>query len=280
MKNPHRAKNALLIVFTAVLFALSVLAAGCADLKTVSSLAAASSETLKITAVVDDLPESIIRQKEYVRDTATRQTLDESIKLYEKVRPDIRTVYKTASLYTNALGKLAAADLIAYKTEITALTEQVDLLRGTETLKPNELKAAIFLAKVFTDAYRQEELKKVITAANDDFQVVIATLAENDTRYLKELDREKTYLEEVFRKAYGEAAGGTDFLVLDAYQQRLAELRAKKDFAEKHRASLKAIGAAHAELYKNVNSITADEVRIIIMKYYQEIVDIYPALKK
>lgn len=299
-------KSAIIIKLSVILISFSLLLSGCADLKSISLLASASSETLKNTTTIDDYPNSLKREKSYELDDSIKNSLDEKIINAQKTSGDALELCKTINLYTIALGRLASDDIIFYKSEIGALQKQIGILKGTNNPYSLEVKSATLLAKAFTDSYRQEQLKEIIKASNEHFNNVISALIKNDENYMERLSIEKTKLALYYRNKIKSperplatisefvenvesqvldptdttAIEGENLLIFNLYMQNLDSLNAKIKYAQKHKEGLLNIKQAQEKIYNNLDNLSSDELRVVLIRYYQDISDINLLLKK
>src|SRR5262249_41518307 len=140
--------------------------------------------------VSDDYVASLERQKRYGQTGSA--VSDSAIATRKKQALRIRERQEALKLYAQALGALAADDLIDYDKQIDALNKSlVDGKFATSAETTGYAAAAKLISSVATDIYRRKKLEALITTYNAPVQKLCRGLEDYVTQYQNGLAAER-----------------------------------------------------------------------------------------
>jgi hypothetical protein len=256
---------------------LALTLTGCANLGAIKEFGALSADSAGYQALTEDFISSLERSKRHTlrKDEAQRAKLTEQSKAREALRGKLQLYHQTVSEYMNALASLAADEVTNYDGQIDPLVDSASQNGLIASDKAGLVKAlANLLADAATNAYRQRELKQLITIGNAPLQGVIAdmirTMAPFDSAIEDDLAMYEAYYEELMHSAAKTEPVAAELLwaergaILLGFEQRK---QAIPPFIE----TLKTIGAAHQSLYDNRDKI-ADKEALAQLKKYTKVI--------
>ncbi len=274
-----------------VLLTLALLLCGCANLKAIRDFSVISAESAAYTAFADDYVNSIERQKRY-QSEGQHAFLDEIIKERNAQRPALLAIHKELCDYMNALGNLAADELVDYDSSLGDLAEEIKGIKdknGNPAFKKEQIDAfgavSKLLAKAATDAFRQKELKEIIELSNKDLQIVIDTLKQFiGTGYIESLNNEKVAIDKYYRTVISTAEHqppqqAAIELVKDRFYKKRDAIETRKKAAESYIRILTKIANAHQLLYDKRNEFSSGRLRAAINTYGSDISNLYNAVR-
>ena len=159
------------------IFAVALATTGCTSLKPIADFGKNASVLAGYPAVAKDYPVSLIRQRLYGQTGSSVSS--ENIAVRKRDAARLREAQQVLQAYGQALGALAADDLVAYDTEIAALDRS--LLAGkfvTTHQVANSAPMAKIGFRIFTDLYRRSKIKQLMITYNPSVQAATAQLVE------------------------------------------------------------------------------------------------------
>ncbi len=185
--------------------------AGCANLTAIREFASISSDAAGYRRVVDDYVTGPDRTARYVSPCPDCQRQHDEKKRQE---PLLLLEQNVVQAYMEALGELAADDLVDYSKEYDALGAAAE---SAKLIAADKAEAAATLAKLLTkaatDHWRQRQLKEIIARANPPLQIVLDGLRTVMNAFEVDLSDEKEHA----RNYYGS-------LVLGSWRQAVCEM--------------------------------------------------------
>ncbi|MET0266778.1 MAG: hypothetical protein ABW202_14310 [Duganella sp.] len=260
---------------------LTLLLTGCANLGAIRDFGALSADSASYTALTEDYLGSPERSKRYTlrKDDAQRTRLTEQAREREQLRVPLQLYHQAVSDYMAALATLAADEVTNYDGQINPLVDaassnglipaqQADLVKAIGTL----------LTDAATNAYRQRELKQLITRANAPLQGILADtvrlMAAFDSAIADEKALYHAYYDELMHLAGQREPVAAELLwsqhgaIVQGFARRQQALAPYID-------TLKTIAAAHQSLYDNRDKIADQEVLDQLKQYTRKIRSTY-----
>lgn len=263
-----------------LLLGLSVLA-GCADLSAIKEFANISSQSADYTALVNEYVAFPSRQKRYMpvsqHSHLTQIAADREI---QKERLLLRL--KLIDEYMQALGQLAADDLVNYDTRIDALGKAVSENKFAD---PKETGAFADMAKVLTraatDAWRKSKIKELVEAANGPLQIVIKNLKQVvDEGFGGDIETEKATVQTYYRTLVMKSADPAGIEAVKEWEEvRLASITERQNSIRTYSQILTKISEAHQKLYDNRHEITSKILLSQIQQYAKDLGKLYKDIK-
>ena len=305
-----RGRSGMAVIILVVIQGLFL--TGCADLSAIRKFAETSSQAESYKAITNDYIRSEERQLYYVKGKERRDRLATDIKKRQELVGALLALQTLMAKYMQSLGALAADELPAYDEEIDSLVGALEKAAFFKEsgISAKELTAgsniAKLLARAATDAYRQNKLREVISAANADIQIIIAKQKEILTDYKRSLVTEQRemidYYGQVIVKSipkeyftdkepkpeyYGDIIIDAKMdppqkaallLLRDHLQEKLTAAEERKKAISEYEKVLDNIAAGHQHLFANRDALSKDLVISTIKGYSANISRAYEAL--
>lgn len=197
------------IVFVLVAFML----AGCADLTAVrdfGSLSASITSSTELSARWRDTQKRLGAMPQPGDLPLNISTGDRS-----KIHEDTEIMLKALTLYMESMGQLAADNLPAVDTQVEGLAKSLSALPGTP-ITPQRVEAVGILGKMLSlplDAYRHQQVRKLIETANTPVQNIVKGLVELAQIYKSDLANEHKLVKDwIALQTAGTGTAQVDFL--------------------------------------------------------------------
>jgi hypothetical protein len=254
--------------------------AGCANLEPIRDFANISADAVRYRALVQDYVSAPEREARYApsghcaecdQRAAARKNQEEGL-LLEQV---------TLQAYMDALGKLAADDVVDYSKEYGGLNSAIVKANFADQAQADALsQIAGVLTKAATDAWRQKKLRELIEGTNASVQKVIAGLQQVMQGFELEEDDEETaaasYYEGLIRISHDPA--GIE-AAKEWAQVRSQETGVRRDAIVAYSAVLTKIGEGHQHLYDDRNNLCSKANLEAMKTYAGELGKAYKALE-
>jgi len=184
--------------FRIVLLGTFMLLAGCVSIQAVKDYSSYSRSTIEsVHPVAKDFFSSCLRANSYKPLASYSTCVSE-----QEASKAILKVAGVLDAYGAALGALASDELVDYKSDITALTEEVKKLKTFDEKKVDALgKLSNLIATAATSAYQQKEVVKFVQSSNEAVITVSNALAELvDTNYSEAITLEVSAWEDGYKR--------------------------------------------------------------------------------
>jgi hypothetical protein len=260
---------------------------GCANLSAIREFATISSDAVAYRRLVSDYVAAPARGARYVPPPCTecaRQTAER-----QRQEPLLLLEQEVLQAYMEALGALAADDLVDFSTDYDALGKAA---QNAKLIAANEAEAAGTIAKVLTkaatDHWRQRQLKQIIAQANAPVQVVVAGMQTIMSAFELEVDVEKTKADNYYRTLALEArerpcarCSAPSLAAIEEWQVlRVAEIGQRHRSVQGYRAVLSTIGAGHQKLFDERDDLASEDTLRQIKAYSRDLRKAYKALQE
>jgi hypothetical protein len=283
---PPGRSSAQLVVLLTCAFVL-LLGAGCTEPSAVGRFASAGeSAEQSFSAIASDFPEACIRRERYRLLAGWRAdlgTLDEetarSCAGHTKAARRLIGANRVLIRYLDALGKLAAGDLVVYDDSLEDVTKA---LGDSELIDEAGLDAVSGICGTLANAaagkWRRSRLSAVIDSTNAQVRILTAALhgiISSDYTQLLDAESEaarKFYLGEI--REHGEGEPLTALLVYDKWREEEAVIEAKRTAAAAYVKVLDKIATGHQTLYERRNELGSKEVRKLVLEHVNAIEDL------
>lgn len=256
---------------------LALALAGCADLGAIREFGNVSADSAGYTALTDGYIGGPERSKRHTlrTDEAQRAPLTRQGKAREAQRAQLQLYHLSVTQYMAALGALAADDVSNYDGQIDPLVDAASRNGLIAADKAGVVKAlGKLLADAATNAYRQRELKQLISAGNAPLQTIIADMVRLMAAFDSSVDNEAAmydaYYDELMLMA-GKKEPVAAELLWSERGATLAGFEQRKQAIAPYIETLKTIATAHQSLYDNRDKVSDKEVLAQLKKYTGQI---------
>jgi hypothetical protein len=281
---------------------LSVLLIGCSDLQPVADFGKNGSKIAANQDVANDYVPVVQRTKTYEeasenstqtekpdaaadqRVAERNQRMDQLIAERKQQADQLRKAQQVLQAYAQALGALAAADLINYDSQIDDLNKSlVDAQLATSTQTAGYAEIAKLTLRLGTDIYRRQKIRSLIKTYNPYVQKATQNLARLvDGVYGTDLQGERERFETLVAdtaKKESPVTGGLKAIVgiVQAQQEDLLDKR--KQNAKALVAGIRAFGDGHQKLADNVDKVSFKVTASIAKDYADRLRDILKSFR-
>jgi len=270
----------------------AVLLSGCANLEAVGKFAKISAETADYHQIIGDYADSPKRQQSYQPERITAQ-LNDLIKRRAGQKSQLEGVQKVLVEYMGALGDLAADRLPTVDDEIDGISKSLETAKfigdadakiGRETATAAATIAKV-LVRVTLDHWRQSQVVKLIKETNPHLEVVVAGLKETLDQDLRaSLVNEESAAKKPFQAWIAAATSGKDpdgapSVAGILLNERLDELRGKREKLDAYIKVLDTIGKGHTDLFANVAKLDETTMKTRLQGYSSDLQALRKAIK-
>lgn len=254
---------------------------GCTNLAAIRDFASASAESAQYTKLVRDYVETPTRIVRYV--PADQQASWEAIAAQRKDQETRLLVFQAAiEDYMDAVGQLAADQVVAYDASVDALGKAVTNARFASAGEAEAMTGiAKVLVKAATDGWRRRQLRQLIGDGDAPFQTVVAALRTIVERGFGEsLENERAAINAHYRTLARESSDKAGIAALQEWQERrLAEVGDRQGAVEAYRAILVKIGEGHGALYENRDHLSSKQVLADMHQYSKDVKKLFNAVR-
>ena len=246
------AAGALLIVL--------VLTQGCANLSAVREFANISTESAQYTRLVDDYVEWPTSQKRY-QPPDQYALLDHIARDRAAQRERLLLYHALIEEYMDALGRLAADEVVVYDKELDALGNAAKEQKFANAKEAGAFTAvAKVLVKGATDRWRQKQLKELIATSNEPFRVVVNSLRDIvEKGFAGDLLDETAAIQSYYRTLIRDSRDKAGIAALEEWRDlHLAGVDTQAKAIELYLRILKKIGEGHQKLYDGRNDLSKE----------------------
>ena len=239
------------------------LTTGCADLKAIQDFASISAESAEYTQLVDNYLTFPDRQKRY-QASNRHQQLDQMARARAEQKKALLLRHEMIEEYMEALGRLAADEIVDHTEEISKLSQAVQEGVGTG---PEETKAfgkmASLLTKVASNKWRQGKLQTLIEESNAPLQVVLGTLQKIvNEGFRGDGQTEQAALRNYYTTIIMESNDPAGKAALKEWQElRIAQSSERMEGIQTYSQLLQEISKGHQQLYDQRNDLNPQVLR-------------------
>ncbi len=260
---------------------LLVITTACANLSAVRDFAAISARSAEYTALVSQYEGFPERQKRYVpsrlhtaldRETLTRTEQAERLLLRHALIEE----------YMDALGRLAADDLVDYDSEIDRLGKAVSDGRLVGERDATAFGAvATVLFRAAADNWRRDRLVQLIAESNAPFQEVVGALKQVvDQGFAGDVVNEEIALQKHYQTLMRESSDKAGIAALAEWRDtRLSEVKARGGAVAAYSEVLARIAAGHQKLYDSRGELDREETLRQMRRYAKDLRRLYDTLR-
>lgn len=259
-----------------------VVMTGCApDLRAIREFATVSAESARYQELVDDYVGFPGRKKLY-QATALHQQLEADQKAREAQRNLLLLRLGIVREYMDALGALAADDLVVFDKQVEGLTQNISAIPGVskdEVETYSGLGKA--LSKAVTKHWRQKELRDLVGESHDVFDSAIRMLKKFvHIGPMADADEERLvanrYYEDAIRSSND---SGAKIALEEWHRYRLAEIERRSKSATDYVAVLETIKRGHQRLYDERNQLDTKALAVEIREIAKQVKNLYLNVK-
>lgn len=261
----HHISSSFLLHIRILLSAILLLAfaQGCANnLKAIQDFASLSAESADYTTLVDNYLEFPTRQKHY-QPSSRHATLDSMAEERATQKKALLLRQAIVETYMNALGRLAADEIVDNTDELAKLTTALQTQAGTS---PQETEAyekiAGILTKVAGDRWRQSQLQDLIEQANSPIQRILGALHHIVTEgFGGDLQTEEAAIQNHYTTLIMESTDPAGKAALAEWKDfRMSQVQERSQAVQTYGTVLKKISDEHQELFDRRHELDSKQL--------------------
>lgn len=277
-----RTSRAIIIACAAVSFAV-----GCTEPSAVRRFASTGEAAEhSFAAIAGDFPEACERRERYrllAEEPADLETLEEECERacarHAKAAPRLAGANRVLVRYLDALGKLAAGELVDYDDSLEGVA---DALAGGDLVDDAGIRAVSGICGALADAaagkWRRSQLGAVIDSTNASVQILTAALRDViSIDYSQLLDDEREAARKFYFGRIKEHGGGEPLaalLVYESWREADAEIEGRRGAAAAYAKALQKIAAGHQTLFERRKELGSKETRALLLDHIDAIEDL------
>lgn len=282
MKHPQTTQvfMKLKILFSGLL--LFGLSEGCVDLKAIQDFANISAESAEYTTLVDNYVDFPNRQKRYQPEDrhAPLETMAQE-RLTRKTELLVR--HDVIEEYMEALGRLAADEIVDQSQELSQLTTKLQSQAGTSQAETEAFgKIAGVLTNAIGDKWRKRQIQELIERSNGPLQTILKSLKQIVVDGFGGDDQNEQFaIQSYYRTKIAQSSDPAGIAALMEWQERREEnLAAHTQAIQSYSAILEKISEGHQKLYDERNDLAKAQLIQQIKKAAKELKDMLDTIKK
>lgn len=269
-----RARTYLLIFFL-------VLEAGCTNLTAIREFASISAQSAAYTTLTTQYVESPERQKRF-QPSNQYPRLEQMSKERAAQKELLLLRHALIEEYMDALGQLAADDLVTYDKEIDAFGKAVvaNKFAGEEDAGAFASIAKI-LFKAAADSWRQKKIQELISESNSSFQVEVGALKKIvDFGYAGDVENEKVAIQNHYKTLIRSSKDQAGIAALEEWRDtRLAEVEGRRHAISDYSVVLAKIATGHQTLYDKRGDLDNKELLRQMSRYAKDLRTLFNIIK-
>lgn len=257
------------------------LAQGCANLSAIREFANVSTESAQYTRLVTDYVGSPIRQKRY-QPPSEYELLDRIAAERAAQGERLFLRHRLIEEYMDALGRLATDEAVTYDKELDALGNAVKEKRFTDAKEADAFAGiAKILVKGVADHWRQRQLKELIVASNEPFQVVVDSLRVVVERgFGGDLSNERSAIRRYYQNLVLESRDKAGIAALEEWRDlRLAAIDARAKAIESYAKILRKIAEGHQKLYDGRDDLSKELLLRDMSRYSKDLQQLFNTIR-
>ncbi len=270
----------LTVFFSSML--LLGLTQGCVDLRAIQDFANISAESAEYTSLIENYVDFPQRQKRY-------QPANQHARL--DAMSQERMTRKTALLlrheiieeYMEALGQLAADEIVDTSKEIAQLTTTLESQVGTNSAETKAFgKIAGILTKAISDGWRKRQLQKLIGQSNDPLQTILKSLKQIEANgFAGDDQNEQLAIHTYYRTKIAQSNDPAGIAALMEWKElRVSALADHTKTIQTYAALIDKISEGHQKLYDERKDLAKAELVKQITQSVKELKDLLKTIKK
>ena len=254
---------------------------GCANLSSIQEFASISAQSAEYTRLVDQYVESPARQKRF-QPAAQNDRLDQMTRQRAAQKDRLLLRHALIAEYMNALGKLAADEVVDFDNGIEGLERAV-----VENKFVNEKDADAFtsvssiLLRATADSWRKKELQKLITDSNGPFQEVVGALKRIvGQEFSGDMENEKLAMRNYYETLIHSSSDKAGIAALQEWKDtRLTEADVRAQSDSNYAQVLSKIALGHQQLYDKRDDLGSQELIRQLKQYSNDLRQLVNAIK-
>ena len=270
----------LKILFSSLL--LLGLTQGCVDLKAIQDFANISAESAEYTTLVDRYLEFPNRQKRYQPEDRHAQ-LEAMAQERLSRKTELLLRHDVIEEYMEALGGLAADEIVDQSEELSQLTTKLQNQAGTSPAETEAFgKIAGVLTNAIGDKWRKRQIQELIERSNGPLQTILNSLKQIVVEGFGGDDQNEQFaIQSYYRTKITQSNDPAGIAALMEWQERREEnLAAHTQAIQAYAAILEKISEGHQKLYDERNDLAKAQLIQQIKKSAKELKDILDTIKK
>jgi len=270
----------LKILFCSLL--LLGLTQGCVDLKAIQDFANISAESAEYTTLVDRYLEFPNRQKRYQPEDRHAQ-LEAMAQERLSRKTELLLRHDVIEEYMEALGGLAADEIVDQSEELSQLTTKLQNQAGTSPAETEAFgKIAGVLTNAIGDKWRKRQIQELIERSNGPLQTILNSLKQIVVEGFGGDDQNEQFaIQSYYRTKITQSNDPAGIAALMEWQERREEnLAAHTQAIQAYAAILEKISEGHQKLYDERNDLAKAQLIQQIKKSAKELKDILDTIKK
>jgi len=268
------------ILLSALLF-LS-LTQGCVNLKAIQDFANISAESAEYTTLVDNYVDFPHRQKRYQPEDRHAQ-LEAMTQERLTQKTELLLRHQFIEEYMEALGGLAADEIVDQSEELSQLTTNLQSQAGTSPAETEAFgKMAVILTKVVSDGWRKCQLHELIEQSNGPLQTIVKSLTQIVVDGFGGDDQNEQFaMQSYYRTKIAQSNDPAGIAALMEWQESRGEnLAAHTQSIQAYSAILEKISEGHQTLYDKRNDLAKAQLLQEIKQTVKELKDLLDTIKK
>lgn len=255
---------------------------GCVDLKAIQDFANISAESAEYTSLVDNYLDFPNRQKRYQPENQHAH-LDTMAQDRMTQKSALLLRHAMIEEYMEALGKLAADEIVDQSEELSQLTTTLQNQAGT---KPAETEAfgkiAGILTKAVSDGWRKSQLQELIEQSNGPLQIILTSLKQIVVDGFGGDDQnEELAIQNYYRTLLAQSNDPAGKAALAEWQElRVAALEDHSRAIQTYDTLLDTISKGHQRLYDERNDLAKEQLLKQIKQSVKELKELLKTIKK
>lgn len=270
----------LKIIFSSLL--LLGLTQGCVDLKAIQDFANISAESAEYTTLVDNYVDFPNRQKRYQpEDRHAQLEAMEQERLTRKTELLLR--HDVIEEYMEALGRLAADEIVDQSEELSQLTTNLQSQAGTSPAETEAFgKIAGVLTNAIGDKWRKRQIQELIERSNGPLQTILKSLKQIVVEGFGGDDQNEQFaIQSYYRTKIAQSNDPAGIAALMEWQEsREKNLAAHTQAIQAYAVLLGKISEGHQKLYDGRNDLAKAQLIQQIKQSVKELKDILDTIKK
>jgi hypothetical protein len=270
----------LKIIFSSLL--LLGLTQGCVDLKAIQDFANISAESAEYTTLVDNYVDFPNRQKRY-QPADRHAQLDAMAQDRMTQKAELLLRHDIIEEYMEALGRLAADEIVDQSEELSQLTTNLQSQAGTSPAETEAFgKIAGVLTNAIGDKWRKRQIQELIERSNGPLQTILKSLKQIVVEGFGGDDQNEQFaIQSYYRTKIAQSNDPAGIAALEEWQElRVAALADHTQTIQTYAALLDEISAGHQKLFDARKDLGKEQVLQQIQQSVKELKDLLDTIKQ